>query len=370
MDINRDLLTWEDMTTLELRAIYERFGYRRYHMGKFEPYDMYLENRSFLKSETVITFTDPSGKLMALKPDVTMSIVKNTQSDVPSQKLYYIENVFRMAPSGREYREISQMGLEYIGAQGAYAEAETLLLAIQSLEAISPNYVLNVSHMGFMSALFSYCGFDRETAAEIQSSLSQKNTPALMSLASRQGLSDDKLALFRTAVSISAPVLEAVNTLRSYPLTPDMDSALEDIRQAAEALAVAGHADKVFFDLALINDMDYYNGIVFQGYIKGLPRAVLSGGRYDNLMRRFGKSQPALGFALYLGELSRAFSSGRDTDVDILLLYGDSSGTEVMKAVQCLSADGKCVLSEREDPGTVRYKRLLRLEGSKLTEVV
>ena len=105
MPVELERLAWEDKIKLTLRALYEQYGFRQYRMGKFEPYDMYYEHKDFLKSETVITFTDTAGRLMALKPDVTMSIVKGTQPDDDSRKLYYIENVFRMAPGSREYGE-------------------------------------------------------------------------------------------------------------------------------------------------------------------------------------------------------------------------------------------------------------------------
>lgn len=369
MDIKKEVLSWEDLTTLELRAVYEQFGYQRYRMGKFEPYDIYLENRNFLKSETVLTFTDPSGRLMALKPDVTMSIVKNTQPDTVSQKLYYIENVFRMAPGGREYREIGQMGLEYIGANNAYAEAETILLALKSLETISPDYILSISHMGFMSAVLSSCGFDEATSLLAQNALRQKNLRELASIAAASGLSPEKKQLLLSAAGISRPVLQAIEQLRTLPLDSDMSAAIDELSAAVQALSAAGYADRVYFDFALINDMDYYNGIVFQGYIQGIPRTVLSGGRYDNLMRRFGKPQPALGFAVYLGELSRAFSQTNDYDTDILLIYGSSSPEAVMEKVSSLTRDGMSVRAEACDPGNIRAGKVFLFSDGQMTEV-
>ena len=98
---------------------------------------------------------------MALKPDVTMSIVKHTKPDAVSSKLYYVENVFRLAPQSGEYREISQMGLEFIGGQGGYAEAEAVELAVRSLAAIGPQSVLDVGHMGFITSLLEMCIRDR-----------------------------------------------------------------------------------------------------------------------------------------------------------------------------------------------------------------
>lgn len=144
MEIETGRLPKDEQVPLLLRGLFEQRGYRRYRMSNFEAYDLYRENKNFLESEGIITFTDASGRLMALKPDVTMSIVKHTKPDAVSSKLYYVENVFRLAPQSGEYREISQMGLEFIGGQGGYAEAEAVELAVRSLAAIGPQSVLDV----------------------------------------------------------------------------------------------------------------------------------------------------------------------------------------------------------------------------------
>ena len=84
-----DALPGDVRLQFTLRALYEQYGYHLYRMAKFEPYDMYRENKNFLRGENIITFSNPNGVLMALKPDVTLSIVKNAKPDVKTQKLYY-----------------------------------------------------------------------------------------------------------------------------------------------------------------------------------------------------------------------------------------------------------------------------------------
>lgn len=369
MAIELDRLAWEDKIKLTLRALYERYGFCQYRMGKFEPYDMYYEHKEFLKSETVITFTDTAGRLMALKPDVTMSIVKSTQPDDDSRKLYYIENVFRMAPGSREYGEIGQIGIESIGGGDIYTEAETVLLAVRTLEAISPQYILNISHMGFVAAVLEACGFDeaeRETALE---ALTHKNQHELMSLAETSGVSEGNCALLRMTASVSDTVPRVLEAFRSLPLNREMETALDEIARVYAVLDTAGCAGNLRLDFTVVNNMDYYNGIVFRGYIENLPRAVLAGGRYDNLMRRFHKPQPALGFALYLGELTRAFTQPEPYDTDCLVIYGEASPETVMRAVAFLLEDGRDVRAEKTFPQNIRARRVYRLEPDGKLEV-
>jgi ATP phosphoribosyltransferase regulatory subunit len=364
-----DNLAWEDKTTLALRALYERYGYRQYRMGKFEPYDMYRENRNFLKTDTVITFTDATGRLMALKPDVTMSIVKNTQPDMVSQKLYYIENVFRMAAGTREYREISQIGIESIGGDDGYTQAEVVMLAMRSLETISGSYLLCLSHMGFISAVFAACGFTAEDALVVSDALRRRSVSDITALAARRALTEELVALLRTMAELSAPPEEALATLRALTLDTEMQQSLAEIELLCRTLSPVCNTAHLRLDFTLVNDMDYYTGIAFQGYIQGLPRAVLSGGRYDNLMRRFGKPQSALGFALYLGELSRMFGGSRAYDADVLVVYGDAAPDIVMRAAASFVTDGKSVRVERILPDNVRARHIYTLHSDGRMEV-
>ena len=142
-------LDFTERSVFALRSLYNRYGYTQYKMSKFEEYDLYARNKDFLISDQVITFTDLSGKLMALKPDVTLSIVKNT-ADRPGglQKLYYNENVYRVSKGSRSFKEITQVGLEAFGAIDSYCISEVLLLAAKSLLAISPEAILDISHLG------------------------------------------------------------------------------------------------------------------------------------------------------------------------------------------------------------------------------
>ena len=110
------LLKKEERVSFSLRALFEQYGYRKFKMSKFEEYDFYAENRSFLHSEAILTFTGLDGKLLALKPDVTLSIVKNTKgSRDAAERVYYNENVYRARKGAGEYKEIMQVGFEYIG---------------------------------------------------------------------------------------------------------------------------------------------------------------------------------------------------------------------------------------------------------------
>ena len=109
MESEISILKKSELAELRLRRLFEQYGYQKYRMNQFEEYAFYIENKNFLGSDSFITFNDKDGKLMALKPDVTLSMVKNTAADmVGSKKLYYSENIFRFIKNAGEYRELKR----------------------------------------------------------------------------------------------------------------------------------------------------------------------------------------------------------------------------------------------------------------------
>ena len=154
MILDEKVLKSEEQAVFELRALYRKYGYTQFKMSKFEEYDLYVKNKDFLVGDGVITFNDTDGKLLALKPDVTLSIIKNSKDESGgTQKVYYNENVYRISGSTHTFKEIMQTGLECIGAIDVYSMAEVVMLAVKSLAAVSESYILDLSHMGILSAL-------------------------------------------------------------------------------------------------------------------------------------------------------------------------------------------------------------------------
>lgn len=363
-------LTPEERIPLLLRSIYESYGYRRYSMGRFEPYDVYWQNRNFLKSEQVITFSNPDGRLMALRPDVTVSIAKNMAPDRVSAKLYYIENVFRQRQGSREYSEISQIGLENIGADDAYRDGETLLLALKSLALLSEDYLLCVGHMGVVAAAMDWCGLVEGQAEEVLELLRQKNADALKKRASDLGLKNGQAALLEALARVSGPPQEVLDRLEILEQPPALRQALTQLSALTDLLQAAGYGKRLRLDFSVLCDLDYYNGLVFRGFIRQLPSAVLSGGRYDKLMARFDKPQPAIGFAVYWGEAERIFRSVSPYDADVLLLYQPHQAQAAMKVGDELRGQGLNVRTESSPLPGFRARRTLLLKENGQTEEI
>ena len=340
----------------KLRSLYGNYGYSKYKMSKFEEYDLYVRNKSFLISDNIITFTDTDGKLMALKPDVTLSIVKNNQGGTGVDKVYYDESVYRI--SNHAYKEIRQIGLECIGDIDDYAIYETLMLAIKSLEAISDDFVLDISHMGILSDIMDELSVSEEGRADLLSCIGEKNPHGIKAICAREGVAEDKAKIICALATTYGDAEKVIGWLSETIKSERGKAKLCKLKRMIGLL----DNDKVKIDFSVVNDMSYYNGIVFKGFVNGVPASVLSGGQYDKLLLKMGKKGGAIGFAVYPDLLEALYSEPNKYDVDAVLLYDeDADVAELKNAVAKLTDDGYSVSVQKTAPEKLRYKKLLKL---------
>lgn len=294
----------KERASFALRALYEAAGCCKYHMGRFEEYGLYQENRSFLSSEQVITFTDLDGRLLALKPDVTLSIAKTAQP-APGEtlKYYYHENVYRPSAESHTFKEIAQMGLEMLGAVGEAQVQQAVGLAAKSLEQLGAAWVLELSHMGYLFGLLDALAVPETARPALLDLLREKNAHELRAAAKAAGLDDAGADTLCALLTLCGGCEETLARAEAFCKNDRMRAAAAELRALTGSLSAVGGS--VRLDLSLAGEMEYYNGLVFQGYLQGLPRPLLKGGRYDLLMQKFTPGADAIGFAVYLDELDR-----------------------------------------------------------------
>ncbi len=358
-----NLLKNDEKAVFALRSLYQKYGYTPFKMSKFEEYDLYVRNKDFLVSDSIITFTGMSGKLLALKPDVTLSIIKNTKDTPDSvQKVYYNENVYRVSKSTHDFKEIMQTGLECVGNIDDYNIYEVLMLAAKSLEAVSESYVLDLSHLGIVSAAVDAIGCDRVTGRAILTCIGEKNQGEIEKICAEKNLDGNACQRLVALIGSYGKIEKVLPELQKICDTDEMKSALAQFENICNLLTAGGLNGKINIDFSIATDMRYYNGVVFQGYVENVPTAVLSGGQYDNLMKKMGRKSGAIGFAVYLDTLERLNLTAKKYDVDTVLLYGDDCRpADVAKAVNMLASDGKSVTAQRNIPENVKYRQLLKL---------
>ena len=332
MELDWTILRSEEQTMYRLRGLYEKYGYRRFKMSKFEEYDLYVRNKDFLVSDRMITFTDARGVLMALKPDVTLSIIKNTrEGEASPRKVYYNETVYRSGKGDEAFQEILQTGLECIGDLDLYHLYEVIALAVESLAAISPDYVLDVSHVGLVSGFMEAAGVEEADYPEVMAAVRAKNLAALGEFCRRKGLSGTVQALLERLVTTYGTMDTVLAELAPLCVGGKKTrEAWEELSSLCTLLKANGLGDKVYLDFSVEGDMNYYSGLVFRGFLKNLAAGVLSGGQYDKMVEKMGKRCGAMGFAIYLNELERLGPARPQYDADVLVLYDDTTDLQAL----------------------------------------
>ena len=310
MTVSDNILQKSERITFALRELFVQSGFTRYRMSKFEEYDLYAKNKEFLISDNVITFTDSSGKLMALKPDVTLSIIKNSKDNYGElKKLYYNENVFRFSKESGEFKEVAQIGVECIGGVDSAAVCDTVKLARESLELLGGDYVLALSDVDIIKTAVCAAASGSEARERLYSAVTLKNRDAVLDIAS-----GEYAEMLVSLLDLRGSVKEVLPKLKEILAPLGSKECKEEFIALLESLSKFDSSDKITVDFSVTGDMNYYNGTVFKGFINGISDTVLSGGRYDNLMKKMGRSSKAVGFAVYTDKLDAASKETDDRD--------------------------------------------------------
>ena len=347
----------DEQAILLLRKLYQNYGYQPYKMSRFEEYDLYVRNKDFLVSDQVITFSDRQGKLLALKPDVTLSIIKNAGKSGETQRVYYNENVYRVDPQTRAFREIMQTGLECIGNLSSADVAEVVLLAAQSLAKLGEYFVLDISHMGIVGGILQKSGLSHEGQNRALQYLHQKNSHEMRRLCEEENCGGEGLLALVESGGTPFTVFER---LRRHAQDAQLQASMAQLQEICVVLENFGFADKIRVDFSVGTDMKYYSGVVFKGYLEGITTWILSGGQYDKLLQKMGRSGNAVGFAIYLNLLEQIRENLR-FDVDTVLLYPeDTDPMDMMMAAAKLREQGD-VLTVNRLPQNLRWRKLYEL---------
>ena len=300
-----------------------------------------------------------------MKPDVTLSVINNTGATrEKSEKLYYIENVYRENRENHCFKEINQMGLEYMGRIDRYSILEVIALAAKSLKTIDPDYLLEISQMHYTIDFIDSLGLDENICRELLEHIRQKNVTGINKIIETAGIDGRNAEILSGIPFLDGEMSKTLKKARTMAVNEKMEKDLDELQEYCSALKSLGYAKNIQIDLSMINDMEYYNGIVFRGYIRNLPGCVLAGGQYDKAMQLFGKDAGAVGFAIYLDELTKGRMPASEYDVDALLIYdAETPAADVFKAVKSLQKEGLTVRAETEAPACLRYREKYILEN-------
>ncbi len=286
-----------------IRSEFINCGYDEVETPSFEYYDVFASGVGSYMQENMIKFFDSKGRILVLKPDITVPIARLYSTHYASgrtvRRFFYIQNAYSFEKT--EYgksSEYTQAGIELIGEKGCGADAEVISLAIKALKKAGlKKFNIDIGQVGFFKSLIAGNGLDNKTVDAIRHNIDIKNMFELETVLEASPLDDsakDKLkklpALFggEEVLALAERICDA----------PECRKALKNLKDVYALLCGCGLKEYITIDLGMLHDIAYYSGIIFRGLASGIGFPVLSGGRYDSLIKEFGCDAPATGFAM------------------------------------------------------------------------
>ena len=336
----------------KLHHVFHQYGFEDIETPTFEYFEVFSKEVGTIPSRDLYKFFDREGNTLVLRPDFTPSVSRacatyfNPEKEVVS--LCYTGNTFINNSSFRgRLKETTQMGVERMGDDSPEADAEILAMTVECLlTAGLTEFQVSVGQVDYYKAIFAQTGMSQEEEEELRELISQKNYFGVEELVKSKKM-DKSLAKVLSQLPQmfgSAEVLEKAKALTDNPQALKAVARLEEIY---ELLKVYGYEKYITFDFAMLSKYHYYTGIIFQAYTYGTGEPLIKGGRYNQLMKHFGKPAASIGFAIVVDNLLMALSRQKlemevPDDVTVIT-YRKENRIQAIKEAKELRAQGKNV---------------------------
>lgn len=295
------------------RQVFSSYGYRMVQTPTFEFFDVY-DTATPNKAESMFKFFDVNGRMLALRPDFTTSIArlaatKPVGEELPL-RLSYAGSTFRNdeAFSQARQREFSQVGIELIGKNSPEADAEVIKVTIDTLLGVGmKGFRIDIGQVAYFMELAKQANLDKEQTDHLRGLINDKDFVAIHKLLDTMELSDDIKQIFIDMPTRfgSAQVID--KAMEQKGIGNQAKEALENLKEIYAILKDKGLEKYISIDLGMVPHLDYYTGMIFKGFTYGVGFPICSGGRYDNLMEKFGRKLPATGAAIGVERIMAAF---------------------------------------------------------------
>ncbi len=353
-----------------IRHVFRTWSYAEMLTPTFESYESLERGLGEKLMQQTFRFTDPLGSQLALRTEMTTPIARVVTARLRNatlpQRLSYVATGFRYEePQLGRMREFTQAGAELIGAAGVDAEAEALFMAIETLDAVGlTDACFDVNDAAIVDGVLQGAGHEGEGLRRYKQLIADRNVVAMEDETIR------RLAMTRGRI-------EVVHMMRSMCETPESVAALARLEQILDRAAALGYRERINVDFALLRDLEYYTGFVFEGYISDLGFSLCGGGRYDSLLPRFGFDVPAIGWMVGVERILLALERRRvderpRNEVDVLVSGSDTiaarerrKGLRVRLEVRGLDRDAVLAYAAHK-----RIPRVILVTEDRIEEIV
>ena len=275
----------------------------------FEEYDEITQIDKNISTKSMVKVV--SNKVMVLRPDITISLMKNLiprWEDDLSLKLFYHSTVYKNKRNGDGIIQCRQFGCEYLGEPSMDADREVVNLAFNILRKFTDEFLLEIGSGNYIDGFVEALNIDSDTERQFKKLLYRKNKPELEAFAQKLDIKPELKELMVNILSIRGTLKEVTERANKYFTNDRMKKGIEQLNTISTLISKEDLDKYTLFDLSMVSKLDYYDGIMLKGYFKNLYKEILSGGRYDGLTESFGRRVPAIGFTIYFDALMEAIN--------------------------------------------------------------
>ncbi|MEA3422448.1 MAG: ATP phosphoribosyltransferase regulatory subunit [Bacillota bacterium] len=285
----------------ELEDYFEDSGYCMIEPKIFQNYDEFVCSNLRTNSKKTVKVLSGDSEIYILRPDITMNILQKIfskwEKDKPL-KVYYNSKIY-LNNKNYNIKELRQMGIEYLGEDSLLADQEMITMAVELMKKVDRPFILELGSSKYLDSYFEEINIDIKLENKIKNYIAKKNKHGLISLLNKNGI---KSILLENILSMQGDMEAVIEQARKYTLNLEMQNALKELEDLKDIFAGNKMIPYIHFDLSMVADLDYYDGIIFKGYYFQSNKKILSGGRYDRLTEKFGRKTSAIGFSIDMDE--------------------------------------------------------------------
>ena len=329
----------------KIRSTFRAYGYYEVETPTIEFFDVFSSEVEHFPQESMVKFFDQKGRILVLRPDITVPVArvtatKNRDAKLPI-KYSYIGNVFRFNEvGGGRQNEFTQAGVELLGDYSSESDAEIIAIAINVLKAAGlENFQIDIGQVEFFKGLAEEAGFTNEDTVKISKLIDRKDIVGVEQIANSYDMSEQLRNLIIKLPGLFGPI-EVIEELKKTTGNSRSLAALENIEEVIGILGDYGFTKYISVDFGMLKGLNYDTGILFRGFTHGVGFPILSGGRYDSLTSSFGRDCPATGFSLGINMLMTALEKTQMTfekpSVDSVICYKKDNRKTAIEIAEAL----------------------------------
>lgn len=318
-----------------IEDVFDAYGYQEIVTPSIEYYQTYQTGFDQLKDEQMYKFFDHEGRILTLRMDMTVPIARVCATKFKDQKppfrFRYNANVYKVKQSFAGKRnEVTDCGVELIGLRGEESDLEVLMCALEVMESMNQSsYTLEIGNVNFFHCACMDLNLNEEQMEVLADLIDRKSMIELKEYLATLDLNEDKQNFFLQLPWLCGDAL-IIEKAKAYCFNDQLKAILSQLEKLMKELKELGYGEHITFDLGKVPHLNYYSGLLFEGFVGGIGTSVLSGGRYDHLLEKFGDALPAIGFSVKLDYILNIYEAQEDRKKTMIVSYPLTSQLEAL----------------------------------------